>query len=170
VNQPSQTMPDETMMSIVAAIELGRSGQKVQARDTLTALWDQIGVAGDAFHRCTLAHYLADLQDTTEAELMWDERALAAVSDLTDERAQQYHHSLQVRGFLPSLHLNLADDYRRLGNAATAGEHLAAARDLVEHLPDDEYGSMIRGGIQNVARAVEVGSTQRLDSHPSSHG
>lgn len=170
MNQPAQTMPDQTMMSIVAAVELGRSGQKVQARDTLTELWEQIGAAGDAFHRCTLAHYLADLQDTTEAELMWDERALAAVSDLTDERAQQYISSLQVQGFLPSLHLNLADDHRRLNNTAMARRHLTTARDLVEHLPDDEYGEMIRGGIQNVARALAAGSTQRLDSHPSSNG
>ncbi|MGC4858780.1 hypothetical protein [Micromonospora sp. DT41] len=163
-------MPDETMMSIGAAVELGRSGQKVQARDTLTALWARIGVAGDAFHRCTLAHYLADLQDTTEAELLWDERALAAVSDLTDERAQQYHHSLQAQAFLPSLHLNLADDHRRLSNPAEAREHLATARSLVQHLPDDQYGTMIRSGIQNVTEALDTGSTQRLDSHPSSHG
>lgn len=166
----AQTMPDEMMMNIAAAVELGRSGQKAQARDTLTALWDQIGAAGDAFHRCTLAHYLADLQETTEAELVWDERALDAVSNLTDERVQQHHNSLQVQGFLPSLHLNLADDHRRLSNPAKAREHLATARNLVQHLPDDRYGNMIRGGIQHVTDALDAGSTQRLDSHPSSHG
>ncbi|MEH1168458.1 hypothetical protein V6V47_24040 [Micromonospora sp. CPCC 205539] len=149
-----QTPPDETMASIVAAVELGRSGQRAQARETLTALWDQIGPTGDAFHRCTLAHYLADLQESTDAELGWDERALAAVADLTDERAQQYHRSLQVQGFLPSLHLNLADDHRRLGNTELAEEHLTLARRHVERLPDDPYGEMIRAGIRGVAEAL----------------
>ena len=77
---------------------------------------------GDAFHRCVVAHFLADLQDDVRDELMWDERALAAVAAVTDERAQQYHESLQVRGFMPSLYLNLADDHRRLGEADRAHE------------------------------------------------
>ncbi|MET8307468.1 hypothetical protein [Micromonospora sp. NPDC005173] len=152
--QNEHAAPDETMASIVAAVELGRSGQRAQAREALTALWDQIGEAGDAFHRCTLAHYLADLQDTTEAELGWDERALAAVSDLTDERAQQYHHSLQVHNFLPSLHLNLADDHRRLGNNTRAREHLALAERFVGRLPDDPYSEVIRAGIRNATEAL----------------
>ncbi|RLP98238.1 hypothetical protein [Micromonospora sp. CV4] len=150
-----QPAPDPTMTRIVNAVQLGRSGQQALARDTLTALWDEIGVDGDAFHRCTLAHYLADLQESTEAELSWDERALAAVADLTDERAQQYHHSMQVQGFLPSLHLNLADDHRRLGNTALAREHLALAERFVGRLPDDPYGEMIRAGIRNATEALE---------------
>lgn len=166
MNKPSDTTPDETMNSIAAAVGLGQSGQKVEARDALTALWGKIGTDGDAFHRCTLAHYLADLQDSAEAEHIWDERALAAVADLTDDRAQQNHSSLQVQGFLPSLHLNLADVHRRLSNTDLAREHLEAARDLVQHLPEDQYGDMIRSGIHNVTGALDAGSTHRLDSHP----
>ncbi|WP_027644954.1 hypothetical protein [Salinispora oceanensis] len=162
----ARTMPDETMASIGAAVELGRSGQRAQARDALTVLWEQIGATGDALHRCTLAHYLADLQDTTRAELEWDERALAAAGDLTDERAQRYDDAWQVRLLLPSLHLNLADDHRRLGNPARAREHLAQARSLVTQLPDDQYGGMIRSGLEHVSEALAAGSTQRLDSHP----
>ncbi|RLP86210.1 hypothetical protein EAD89_21845 [Micromonospora sp. BL4] len=150
-----QPAPDPTMTRIVDAVQLGRSGQQTLARDTLTALWDEIGGDGDAFHRCTLAHYLADLQESTEAELSWDERALAAVADLTDERAQQYHPSMQVQGFLPSLHLNLADDHRRLGHTALAREHLALAERFVGRLPDDPYGEMIRAGIRGVTEALE---------------
>lgn len=97
-----------------------REGAPARARELLAALWDEIGPTGDALHRCTLAHYLADLQDTTEAELAWDERALAAVSDLTDERAQRYLSSLQVQALLPSLYLTLADCHRRLGNVGPA--------------------------------------------------
>ncbi|MGC4814394.1 hypothetical protein ACLQ29_28015 [Micromonospora sp. DT228] len=143
--------PDPTMTRIGEAVQLGRSGQRGPARDALTALWDEIGPTGDAFHRCTLAHYLADLQDTTEAELTWDERALAAVSDLTDERAQRHLSSLQVQAFLPSLYLNLADCHRRLGNPAQAREHLARASEHLVHLPADAYGEAIRAAIRDFA-------------------
>ncbi len=162
----ARTTPDETMASIGAAVELGRSGQRVRARDALTALWEQIGATGDALHRCTLAHYLADVQDTAQAELEWDERALAAADDLTDDRAQRYDHAWQVRLLLPSLHLNLADDHRRLGSPTRARKHLAQAQSLVTELPDDQYGGMIRSGLQHVSEALAAGSTQRLDSHP----
>ncbi|GAB3934805.1 hypothetical protein [Micromonospora vulcania] len=157
-----QPAPDPIMARIGAAVELGRTGQQTRARDTLTALWEQIGDDGDALHRCALAHHLADLQETTEAELAWDERALAALRDLSDERAQEYHHSLQVRGFLPSLHLNLADDHRRLGNTDLAHEHLTLARHLVAQLPDDPYGEMIRGGIRHVTEALGRGFVGHL--------
>ncbi len=36
-------------------------------------------------------------------------------------------HAWQVRVLQPSLHLNLADDHRRLGDPARAREHLAQA-------------------------------------------
>ncbi|NYT92352.1 hypothetical protein [Salinispora sp. H7-4] len=166
MDQSVRTTPDEMMASIGAAVQLGRSGQRSRAREALTALWEQIGATGDALHRCTLAHYLADVQDTTQAELEWDERALAAADDLTDGRAQRYDHAWQVRLLLPSLHLNLADDHRRLGNPTRARKHLAQAQSLVTDLPDDQYGGMIRSGLQHVSEALAAGSTQRLDSHP----
>ncbi|MEU8156195.1 hypothetical protein AB0B94_21280 [Micromonospora sp. NPDC048986] len=140
---------DSTMTRIIEAVQLGQSGAPARARELLTALWDELGPTGDALHRCTLAHYLADLQDSTEAELTWDERALAAVSDLSDERAQRYLPSLQVQAFLPSLYLNLADCHRRLGNVGAAREHLARAREHLPLLPDDPYGESIRAAVRD---------------------
>ncbi|MGV9213508.1 hypothetical protein ACTFTM_16760 [Micromonospora sp. RB23] len=144
-----QMAPDPTMTRIVEAVQLGQTGRAAEARELLTALWDEIGPTGDALHRCTLAHHLADLQDTLNAELSWDERALAAVSGLTDERARRHLPSLQVRAFLPSLYLNLADCHRRLGNAGAAREHLARAREHLAQLPDDPYGEMIRASVRD---------------------
>ncbi|MGC4835688.1 hypothetical protein ACLQ3D_14420 [Micromonospora vinacea] len=153
-----QATADPTMTRIIEAVQLGQSGASARARELLTALWDELGPTGDALHRCTLAHYLADLQDTTEAELAWDERALAAVSELTDERAQEYLPSLQVQeylpslqvqAFLPSLYLNLADCHRRLGNVGLAREHLAQAREHLVRLPDDPYGESIRAAVSD---------------------
>ena len=153
---------DAVMTAIGAAVEGGRAGDKVQAREALTRLWEQVGSAGDPLHRCSIAHYLADLQDAVEDELLWDQRAMAAVVDLKDERAQRFHQSLQVRGFLPSLHLNLADDYRRIGDRDRAEHHVEAARELTDELPSDDYGSMLRGAIGQVAELLEAGSRAPL--------
>jgi hypothetical protein len=162
MTQSGTTEVDAVMTAIGAAVERGRAGDKVQAREVLTGLWEQVGSAGDALHRCSIAHYLADLQDVVEDELLWDQRAMAAVVDLSDERAQRFHDSLQVRGFLPSLHLNLADDYRRMGDRDRAEHHLDAARELTGGLPSDDYSSMLEGAIGQVAELLEAGSRAPL--------
>ncbi len=158
--------PDETMAEIVAAVELGRGGARAEARRRLTDLWEGMGPGGDPLHRVTLAHFLADLQDDVRAELHGDERALAAAGDLTDERAQQYDAALRVRGLLPSLHLNLADCLRRLGDAPGARQHLAQAEAAVGELADDGYGCLVRTGLEHVRSALEAGSTEPLPSAP----
>ncbi|SDX41208.1 hypothetical protein SAMN05660209_00435 [Geodermatophilus africanus] len=158
--------PDETMAEIVAAVELGRGGAPAEARQRLTDLWERVGPDGDPLHRVTIAHFLADLQDDVRAELRWDERALAAAGDLTDERAQEYDTALRVRGMLPSLHLNLADCLRRLGDAPGARQHLARAEASVDELADDGYGRLVRTGLWHVQEALEAGSTEPLPSAP----
>lgn len=162
MSEATKTGPDDVMVAIGAAVEQGRAGDGAGARDTLTVLWEQVGEHGDALHRCSIAHYLADLQESVVDELAWDERAMAAVTTLSDERVRRFHDSMQVRAFLPSLHLNLADAHRRAGNPAEARPHLAAAVAGLDALPDDEYGSMIRTGVEKVRTAVDSGSTERL--------
>lgn len=151
-------MTDDTMAAI---------GEAMQARDRdrLVELWTSIGPGGDPLHRCTLAHHLADLLDDAAESLAWDVRALDAAGALTDERARQFHSSLQVRGFYPSLHLNLADDYRRLGASGAAWRHLTEARARLDALADDGYGRLVRTGIEHVEAALRAGSTKRLPSH-----
>jgi hypothetical protein len=151
-------MTDDTMLAIGEAM-------RARSRDRLVELWTHIGPGGDPLHRCTLAHHLADLLDDAAESLAWDIRALDAADALTDERAQQFHSSLEVRGFYPSLHLNLADDYRRLGASDAAWRHLAEARARLDVLSDDDYGSIVRAGIDHVENALRAGSTKRLPSH-----
>jgi hypothetical protein len=154
---------DKVMARIVAAVELGRSGERAAARVALDALWNEIGANdGDAFHRCVLAHFMADLQDDDRAELHWDELALVAAASVTDERAQEYDASLHVRGLMPSLYLSLADDHRRLGAVERAQEFLDQARSVSDVLGDDPYGMMIKGALENITRALTEGSTERL--------
>lgn len=151
-------MTDPTMLAITEAVRTRSPG-------TLVELWTSIGPGGDPLHRCTLAHHLADLLDDAAESLAWDIRALDAADALTDARARQFHSSLRARGFYPSLHLNLADDYRRLGAPEAAWRHLTEARARLDVLADDDYGRLMRAGIEHVETALRAGSTKRLPSH-----
>jgi tetratricopeptide (TPR) repeat protein len=142
-----QAAPDDVMAAITRAQHFALDGDRDAARRAFEELWQQIAPEGDPLHRVTLAHYMADLQDDPSDELEWDLRALTAADPLTDERAQRYHASLSVRGFYASLHLNLADDYAKLGRIEPAREHLARAEQADADLPADGYGNLIRSGI-----------------------
>jgi len=142
---------DPVMERIGVAVNLGQAGDARAARRRFAEVWDEIGRDGDPIHRCALAHYAADVQDDVKDELMWDLRALAAADEVTDERAQRYHGSLSVAGFYPSLHLNVADAYRRSGDRERACAHLRCAQEAIEALADDGYGQMIRAGVARLA-------------------
>jgi len=158
-------MEDDVMARVTAAVQRGQAGERVTARQELEAMWAEVGGSGgDDFHRCVIAHFLADLQETEREELMWDERALAAVDGVSDERAQEFDPSLRVRGFMPSLYLSLADDHRRLGDADRAHEFLGKARATVDALGQDGYGELVRGVLDKVSRALAEGSTKPLPS------
>ncbi len=153
------------MARVIAVVQRGQGGERATARQELAAMWVEVERGGgDDFHRCVIAHFMADLQEDERAELMWDERALAAVDGVSDERAQEFHESLQVRGFMPSLYLSLADDHRRLGEASRAHEFLGKARATCDALGDDAYGELVRGALDKVGRALAEGSTERLPS------
>jgi hypothetical protein len=157
---------DDVMARVTAAVLRGQAGERGTARQELEAMWAEVEQGGgDDFHRCVIAHFLADLQEDDRDELTWDERALAAVDGVTDERAHEFDRSLQVRGFMPSLYLSLADDHRRLGNPNRAHEFLARARATADALGDDAYGELVRGALDEVARALAEGSTERLPRH-----
>jgi len=150
------TAPDPTMARIGEGIALRQRGELAAARQLFAAVWDEIGPDGDPLHRCALAHSAADAEEDPRHELAWDLRALAAVEELTDERVRRAGMGVAVAGFLPSLHLNLADVRRRLGEAALAREHVERARAALHHLPDDGYRSMIAEGLDRVAAALDA--------------
>ncbi|MFC5059558.1 hypothetical protein [Saccharothrix xinjiangensis] len=154
------------MTDIGAALALAAGGDADGARTRLHDLWDRIGPVGDPLHRCTLAHHMADLHDDPARALVWDVRALDAAAALTDERVRRHHDGLGVAGFHPSLHLNLADDFRRLGSFEAASDHIAAARRHEHALADDGYGTLIRRVIDEVAEAIDRRSTEKRASAP----
>ncbi|MGW6424484.1 hypothetical protein ACWF82_17580 [Nocardia sp. NPDC055053] len=159
------TTADPIMDRITQGVTDFRTGDPDRARTTLLGVWTDIGVAGDPLHRCTLAHYLADTFDDPAEALVWDVRALDAADALTDDRLHDHHVTLQVAGFYPSLHLNLADNFRRLGAFPAATRHLDAARDRLHTLSDDAYGAVIRTAVTEVAAAIAAGDTTRRPTH-----
>ncbi|NYI77435.1 hypothetical protein [Nocardioides panzhihuensis] len=158
---------DPTMTAITAAVTLGREGDDTSARQELLAIWRDVGVLGDPFHRCTLAHYLADLYADPAEALVWDVRALDAADALTDQRAQEHDASLQVAGFYPSLHLNIADNLRRLAAFDAAADHLGRAEEHSVALPDGPYGDMIRTAIRSVSGAITARDTTARSTSPT---
>lgn len=161
---------DPTMDAIAHAVTTGRAGDAAAAREHLLDLWSEIGVLGDPLHRCTLAHYLADLYADPAQALTWDIRALDAADAVTDQRVQEHHAGLHVAGFYPSLHLNLADNYRRLGSFDAAAGHVTAAREHAPNLPDGPYGDTVRAVIDEVADAIDRRDRTRRVSAPGATG
>ncbi|MFD5896391.1 MULTISPECIES: hypothetical protein [unclassified Streptomyces] len=127
---------DGVLTRIGQAVMLLHGGDREEARNRFGALWTEIGESGDALHRCTLAHYMADTQDDPGDELAWDLRALTAAEGPATARA-----SPAVRAFYPSLHLNLAADYVKLQRPDAARLHLSRARAAVNALGDDGHGN-----------------------------
>ncbi|PRY39586.1 hypothetical protein [Umezawaea tangerina] len=146
---------EPVLLRIGEAVQLGHSGERAAARVLFTQIWDEIGGGqGDPLHVCTLAHGMADVQDDARQELVWDQRALAAVDGLTDERVARAGVPLSVAGLLPSLHLNLSECYRKLGELDSAREHLRHAEATIGALGDDDYGRLIRDGLAKVAEGL----------------
>lgn len=145
-----QAAPDALLTRIGQVVMLHHGGDREEARDRLLDLWAEIGADGDPLHRCTLAHYLADTQDDPSDELAWDLRALSAAEELTDGRGTGQEGASAVRAFYPSLHLNLAADYVKLGRSEAARSHLRRARGASVALADDGYGNGVRAAISRL--------------------
>jgi hypothetical protein len=133
-------------------------GQRESARTLFVRIWEEIGgEQGDPLYVCVLAHAMADVQDDVRQELVWDQRALTAAGLLTDARVAQAGVTLPVAGLYPSLHLNLSDCYRKLGDLGRAREHLQQAQAGIGALGDDEYGQLIKSGLDRLAQQLAPG-------------
>ncbi|WP_254878924.1 hypothetical protein [Streptomyces sp. NA04227] len=150
------------MTRIGQVIMLSHAGDREEARNRFGDLWAEIGDGGDALHRCTLAHYMADTQDDPVEELAWDLRALSAADELTGGRPAAHDDSPAARSLYPSLHLNLAADYVKLRHFAAARGHLRRARGAMGSLADDGYGKGIRSAVDRLeATLAESARTER---------
>jgi hypothetical protein len=79
---------------------------------------------------------------------------MEAADLMTDERAAQAGVTSPVAGFYPSLHLNLGECYRKLGDLDRAREQLERGQVAVGSLGDDGYGQMIKGGLDRLGERL----------------
>ncbi|MDF3291686.1 MULTISPECIES: hypothetical protein [Streptomyces] len=143
-------MPDEMTTRIGQVIMLLHGGDREEARSRFATLWQEIAEDGSPLHRCTLAHYMADTQDDPEDELAWDLRALGAANEIDRDDVAWHGHVLSIRGFYPSLYLNLASDYHKLGRNDIARDYLGRAWQTSDALSDDAYGDGIRAALDRL--------------------
>jgi hypothetical protein len=137
------------MAEIMEAITILHSGDRATARTALLRLWEELGERGTPTQRCTIAHFLADTEDKVEAELAWDLLALRAA---TGKEQDADHDALEpdLASFLPSLHLNVGDAYRRLGDLDRARAHARFGLGQSEAMPAGGYGDMVRTGLERL--------------------
>jgi hypothetical protein len=150
------TQPDDVMTAVGRGIGLGQSGQRAEARELFAQLWQQVTDTGDPFHRCAIAHSMADVQDDPHAELTWDLRALDAADAMTDERVLAAGGAAPVSSFYPSLHLNLGEVYRKLGDLDEARTHLRLGQEAAKAFGTDGYATMVIDGLTALAKRIDA--------------
>lgn len=137
------------MAPIMEAIATLQRGDRVTARSALLRLWGDLGEIGTPTQRCTMAHFLADTDNEVEAELAWDVIALEAATG-TEAGGDAEALAPDLAGFLPSLHLNVGDAYRRLGDNERARAHADFGLARTTALPSGGYGDMVRAGLERL--------------------
>jgi tetratricopeptide (TPR) repeat protein len=98
--------------------------------------WDAATNQLEAF---TAAHYLARQQDTKEAILQWNIKALEIALTVDSDT---------IKGAFASLYLNVANAYEQLADQENAVHYYKLAAEAIPQLTDDGYGKMIQKGIE----------------------
>jgi hypothetical protein len=136
---------------ILKAVATLQAGEVTKAREQLLDLWERWRETDRALERCTIAHFLADTERMPRDELQWDLVALEAASGSKDRS-----NSGQLEGFLPSLHLNAGDAYRRLGDLERARSHAEMGLAHAGSLKDDPYANMTRTGLERLMLRLDA--------------
>lgn len=135
-----------------------------ERKQMLESVWSRIE-PNDHTARCIAAHYIADVQDEVDAEVEWDEVSLAESAHVSDADLQAVHSSLTVAGFMPSLHLNLGEGYRRQGRFAEAAERLQTSREFdfaLDSAVDPAYATGIRDAQDALAVRIASGDSSSV--------
>lgn len=137
---------------------------------SLEALWDSLAENQRA-EQLIVAHYLADAQGNLESEVRWDELALLIADRVTDQDLQALHPTLTLDSYVPSLQLNLADGYRRLGRFEEAAEALSRSVThndrLLRGTPEqEEYRELVLHAQQRVRALIEARDSSEVQPAP----
>jgi tetratricopeptide (TPR) repeat protein len=111
-------------------------GQPAEALKAFGQAWD---MATDDFEASIAAHYVARHQESAAEALRWNQISLDRARQVKDDR---------VRGFYPSLYLNMGYAHEKLGNLEEARHFYELAQGAFEVLSDDRYGDVVRDAVQ----------------------
>ena len=109
--------------------------------------------ATDDYEACVAAHYLARHQKTPKDTLRWNKECLDRADRVGDDR---------VRGFYPSLHLNMAQAHEELGDPDRAREHYLRAAECVSDAAAGPYREGIRFAVAAGLRSSSNASLEEL--------
>lgn len=128
--------PDNPVVKLcVRGMEAESAGRLDEASRLFELAWAE---HADDYEACIAAHYLARHQESAEQLLHWNQIALDHADRVGDDR---------VRGFYPSLYLNLGNAHEQLGNHAEAARYYQLGEERAGELADGPYGEMVRGAI-----------------------
>ena len=128
------------------------AGRLDEARALFTQAWQQ---RQDDFEACIAAHYLARHQDDPQQTLHWKELSLKYAEAAENER---------VRGFYPSLYLNIGHSHEMLGNLDEAARYYDLASSRLGDLAEDGYGEVVRNAVaEGHKRIGKGGDVQRVE-------
>jgi tetratricopeptide (TPR) repeat protein len=134
----SPISPDNPIVELcLQGMQAEAQGRYADAQQLFARAWES---STDDFEACIAAHYLARQQETPQEMLHWNQTALDCAAAVGDER---------VRGFYPSLYLNLGFSYETLGDREAARSYYRLAADDLHTLPDTPYASTVRQAIAN---------------------
>ncbi|MEV0276258.1 hypothetical protein AB0I22_07735 [Streptomyces sp. NPDC050610] len=142
--------PDNPVVRLcVQGMEAETRGDDAAARRLFVRAWE---TAADDYEACVAAHYVARHQLTARATLDWNAECLRRAELVADER---------VRGFFPSLHLNMARAHQELGDRDSAREHFRQAARRLADAPPGPYGDWGRYAVAEGLRATGGGADGR---------
>jgi len=110
-------------------------GRNDDARALFMEAWE---ARRDDYDACIAAHFVARHQPTPQDTLHWNQVSLDHAEMVGGDR---------VRGFYPSLYLNMGHSYELLGNQSEANRYYEMAAERATELPEDRYGTIVREGI-----------------------
>lgn len=140
---------------LIAAIGVLHAGNRIEARALFLELERELA-HDDHFHRCVLAHYMADAQDDAADELRWDRLALDAALQATPSEFDGRFPGMTRASFFPSLHLNVAASCEKLGLRAEAIAQAELAHRALGDLQDTPLGQLTRDAIRRLRTRLEA--------------
>ena len=137
--------PNNNVVKLCAqGMALEGQGKPEEASKLFVNAWND---ATTNFEKFISAHYVARHQKSVADKLKWDETALQLALKIDDN---------SVKESFPSLYLNIAKCHEDLNDLDNAKINYQLALSLINLLPDNGYGNMIKGGItKGIERATK---------------